>query len=702
MLLPWLLACAERPRPAAPAAPPSSAGLAAVKQASGPSKLWLAELGQAELTRLGKLSGSDAAVARRVYQRAKVDGTFEQRITVTPADAGLAEASVLAEWVLALAAKNAPADPRLLAVLATDGDEQVRDAAKAAELLSSASPSREPQDANKALALAALIGSAELVRLAPRPLRADDAASWATTSKIWELVHKYPGPDAGAELLAYAESNPHTYFRTQATLALAEIGDLRVLPLFAERLRQDPQKIYAGDTEAERRIRVDADERISIARMIADLADVKPEAIPTLRTQSEAALFAWVYDQPSPHANGLRALVAIRSDQVLGPLRSWAFPNQPLPASGQEPPLPEAWVIAQSALRYLGRARDSQSFQKLCDQLARRPGKLDVSMDGLMAGGNTVLGMSLRALSVGAAHGLAEWGDPRGLPPLLRFIEDPLSNERARSEACLAAVRIAPEAELAKLLDKAVAPRTSRQEEFRAACLLGGFERRPRKSAGLWSLLTGPDGALGLSAARILGRAGLTKEEQTAALDRLNYDEKSHDRVALALLLGAETDQATRAVMASRGRPGRGKELMELYKSSFSELTVDDIDSGRLFRGVENAIAAGRELEFAGEQPWPTLLIARSLQSIVYDAGPGSLTKTALRLQLLRKVEQGSPAQRRSALLTLALMDERGVLLSLVRPRTAGPLVPEEVRSVARQALRFVDGRLRPILAIPR
>jgi hypothetical protein len=302
---------------------------------------------------------------------------------------------------------------------------------------------------------------------------------------------------------------------------------------------------------------------------------------------------------------------------------------------------------------------------------------------------------------MGAAQGLAEWGDPRGLEPLLRYIEDPLNNEQARHEACLAAIWIAPELELPKLLDKALAARSTPQEDFRAICLLNGFERRPRKSAGLWTLLTGPDRAFGQSAARILGRAGLTKEEQTAALDRLPHDDKSHDRVALALLLGADPDAATRAVAVSRARPGKSMELMELWQSSFGELTFDDLDSGRLFRAVDNAIAAGRELEFAGEQPWPTLLMARSLRDIVYDSGPGSLTKTSLRLRLLRKVEHGSAAERRSALLTLALMDERGVLLALAR-RTGTTPGSEALRTAARQALRFVDGKLRPILAIPR
>ena len=42
-----------------------------------------------------------------------------------------------------------------------------------------------------------------------------------------------------------------------------------------------------------------------------------------------------------------------------------------------------------------------------------------------MAGGLAILGMSLRAIGVGAAHGFAEWGDHKAFKPLLAYIEEP-------------------------------------------------------------------------------------------------------------------------------------------------------------------------------------------------------------------------------------------------------------------------------------
>jgi hypothetical protein len=681
-------------------APPASASVS--PQAGPPTPTpWRAELETNELARLARLPALEAAVARRIYQRAKVDGAFEDRIPTKPAEYALAEASVPAEWALALAPPAAPADPALLNALAADADEQIKAAAQAALLVGNKAPSGDRHEAEQALALAPLIGSAELVRYAPRGVRPADTEAWITATRIWDLIRKHPEPRASSELVAFAAANPHPYFRTQAALALAEIGDLRAAPLLAERLKQDPLKLYAGNSDIERRLRTSTDERISAARLLADLADLNHGAVPELRKAAEAALLSWLSEMPSPHANALRALVTLESNQVLKPLRGFAFPTSALPVSGQQPPLPEEWVVAQSALRYLGRSRDPGSFKKLTDQLARRPVKMDATMDGLMSGGNALLGMSLRAIGIGAAQGLAEWGDPRGQAALLRHIDDPLNNEQSRREACLALVWITPEAELGKLLDNALAASAATPDTLRRACLLAGFERRPRKHPALFSLMTGPDRVLGLSAARILGRAGLSKAEQAAALDRLPHDDKAHDRVALALLLGAEPEVAIQAVQSSRKRPGRGMELMELWQQSFGEMTVDDLDSGRLFRIVGNALSAGRELDFAGEQPWPTVLLGKALRDIVYESGPGTLTKTSIRLRLLHKAEKGPPNERRRALFTLALMDERGVLLSLVRDPGTGSQEPENLRLEARQALRFVDGKLRPILAFP-
>ena len=75
--------------------------------------------------------------------------------------------------------------------------------------------------------------------------------------------------------------------------------------------------------------------------------------------------------------------------------------------------MPEEWIIAQSAQRYIGALRDPSSFEPLIANLKARPAQIDVTMDALWTGATAILGMSLRTIGVGAAQGLSEWGDPR-------------------------------------------------------------------------------------------------------------------------------------------------------------------------------------------------------------------------------------------------------------------------------------------------
>src|SRR5690606_28767315 len=93
-----------------------------------------------------------------------------------------------------------------------------------------------------------------------------------------------------------------------------ELGDLRALPALAERLAHDPLKLYGEGTQAELGLRRDDGERVACARAIADLADLHPEQRSAIRTQAERPVWAWVTSMPSPHANGLRALAKMKSD----------------------------------------------------------------------------------------------------------------------------------------------------------------------------------------------------------------------------------------------------------------------------------------------------------------------------------------------------------------------------------------------------
>ncbi|HXK16383.1 MAG TPA: HEAT repeat domain-containing protein, partial [Polyangiaceae bacterium] len=261
----------------------------------------------------------------------------------------------------------------------------------------------------------------------------DEKTAWYMTKQVFDLIHSPSEGNAGLDdphgadaLVAFIASKPHIHFQTRAAFALAALGDTRAVPALAARLRLDPLKIYSDRNDWEMMLKRDDGERVAAARMLADLAELHPEARPLIAKQSEDALVFWLQSSPSPHANGMRALAAMRSAKAAPLLRKWSKPQSPLAKEGQQPPMPEDWVLAQSALRYLGVIQDEPSHAVLEKMLKLRPSGLDVTMDGLMQGGIAILGMSLRAVGVGAAEGFSEWRDPRAFKPLLAHIEDPL------------------------------------------------------------------------------------------------------------------------------------------------------------------------------------------------------------------------------------------------------------------------------------
>src|SRR6185503_1045393 len=116
----------------------------------------------------------------------------------------------------------------------------------------------------------------------------------------------------------------------------------------AKRLRMDPLKIYSDQVDWEMALKRTDDERVEAARMIADLAMLHPDKRAVIAEQAEDAVIFWLHERTQPHANGLRALAAMGSTKDIEAMRKWADPDVPMPKEGQQPPMPEEWVVAQS------------------------------------------------------------------------------------------------------------------------------------------------------------------------------------------------------------------------------------------------------------------------------------------------------------------------------------------------------------------
>lgn len=532
-------------------------------------------------------------------------------------------------------------------------------------------------------------GTAGLV-MALGSVSSDRTLAWYQTQYIFDLIEGNSDrgelglndPSGGDALAAFIDTNPHIHWQTRAALALAKIGDLRAVPTLARRLRMNPLELYSDDYDFEMLQKRDDNERVAAARMIADLGQLHPKEAAQLRGQAEDALIFWIHEMPFPHANGLRALSAIGSTKDLQALREWAKPTVPLPKEGQQPPMAQEWIIAQSALRYLGSVEDEQMWGWFEDALELRPKGVDLTMQSLLTGGTAMLGMSLRALGVGAAEGMAEWGNPKGFLPLLKYVERPEENEQSRLAACAALAWVATPTDrvtVSRKLEKHDRPGAS--DQFIQACLLETLITRPGVELGreLVKLIhpnTKPE--LRHQAARAIGKAGMTPEVE-AQLFALMKDEVTRLDAALALIWGGSPFTAARTVgTLADSAPQVLEELQELWYRSFGYWSDEDLETGRIFRWVDNALGISHVRLNKTQQEWAIAHLMRQFHNLEFDNGPHSLTRVVLRGRLYRMARGKDAAKRVGAIRTLGAMREQGVLFALRdEPGEAGKLASE-------------------------
>ncbi len=533
----------------------------------------------------------------------------------------------------------------------------------------------------------------------PDDNRQPGKAAWYFKKQLLNMIHVIEATDAfkpgqglndpsGADALyKYIESNPHIHLQTHAALALAAIGDIRAVPTLAKRLRMDPLKIYSDQNDWEMGLKRTDDERVMAARMIADLAILHPDKLPLIQEQAEDAVIFWIHELPSPHANGLRALAAMGSTKDIDAFRKWADPDQPLPKEGQQPPMPEEWVIAQSALRYVGWLKDKQSWKSLDKAIHAKPDELDVTMDGLYQGGLAILGMSLRAIGVGAADGFSEWRDNKAFKMLLEYIEDTKENEQSRKAACAALAWVAEKddfLEIAKKIDEYKG--NEKPDEFRRECLLESLIQRPvpGTAPALLSLFT-PEAAIETrhQVARALAKGGFDATIEQKLFEMMNSDVLIND-AALALILGGSPETAARAVAfygtkpLSVAKPALD-ELGELWYKTFGYWSTDDLEAGLLFKYVDNAEAMSHVSINQTPQEWARVMLTKQFDNLLYDNGPHSFTRVVLRYRLWQMAKGSDETKRAGALRTLKFMKEQGVLLALRNE-------PGAVGEAARQA----------------
>jgi HEAT repeat protein len=551
------------------------------------------------------------------------------------------------------------------------GDETAR-----APLLSALSTSDKESRQKFLEALRDGIGGEGLV-LALQSVKSDPPESeWFQTKQILDMVKDVADPRSGDALVKWLETKkPVLHWQGEAGTRLAEVGDIRAAKYLGERMRADPLKLYSQERfweadEGGHLSRTDLP-RVVASRMLADLATIHQDKKQELKAAAEESVLFWIKDKPQPHANGLRFLAAVNSEKALNDMRNWAFPKDPLPKEGAQPPFPPAFETAQSALRYIGMMKDEPSFPKLLAQLKRKTDKkMDITQNSLSGAGLAMLGMSLRAVGYGAAQGLGQWGAPQASKPLMEFIEDETWHEEARLTACDALAWCADDKTMSEVAKKAreYASQKEPRKQIIGACYASTLTLKPVPSVvpELVDLLTiDLDPGLRMNFARAIGVGGFDQSTEGKLFEKLK-DPELRNPSALALILGGTPETAARTV-AMYGDFGQDalNDLKDHYFKAFGYWSDEDFNKGNIYRWVANAEAIARIKVGDVPQEWSRQRLQSQFDNLRFDNGPHSETRVVLRYRLWQDAKTGAPERKKGAIQTLKFMKERGVLMAL-------------------------------------
>jgi len=435
--------------------------------------------------------------------------------------------------------------------------------------------------------------------------------------------------------------------------------------VLAWRMHEDPLKLYNKVDDPE--LRRDDNERRVSARMLADLAVMYPDKVADLRKTAEDNVVFWLTDLPQPQANGMRFLATSGAKDKLPLMKKWSDPPG-FPGPGALK-FPDEWATAESALRYLGWMKDPSSWAVLEHQLNRRPANIDATMDSLMQGGLAVMGMTLRAVGVGAADGFAQWGDSKAYPIMVKAIEDQMGNDQSRLETCFALSWVATDEQLKEVVKKVHQfNKPDPKNAFITKCYLETLIHKPAPvaTAGLLDLLK-PDVDMESrhQAARAIGFGGLSGGVRPELVKQLG-DVSTRADAALAFLVGGTPEDAANALQSYDDAPPEAiEELKVIYNQTFGYWSDHNYEVGDVARWIVNA-EAGRHVRVHGAfQDWPSLILERAIQGIEYDNGPHSLTRVQFRHRLLTDALGSDDQKRIQAVQILKFMKEKGVLMAL-------------------------------------
>src|SRR6185369_8870313 len=200
------------------------------------------------------------------------------------------------------------------------------------------------------------------------------------------------------------------------------------------------------------------------------------------------------------------------------------------------------------------------------------------------------------------------------------------------------------------------------KDQIRRACLLETLIQRPvpGTASALMSLMT-PGAAVETrhQVARAIAKGGFDATIEAQLFKMMEND------AALALMLGGSPDTASRAVALYANKPKAAlDELGDLWYRSFGYWSTEDLESGLIFKYVDNAEAVSKLSIRMTQQEWARVMLMKQFDNLAFDNGPHSFTRVVLRYRLW-EMAKTDDAKRAGAIRALKFMSEQGVLLAL-------------------------------------
>jgi len=295
-------------------------------------------------------------------------------------------------------------------------------------------------------------------------------------------------------------------------------------------------------------------------------------------------------------------------------------------------------------------------------------------MDSMMGGGLALLGMTLRAINVGAADGSRN-GEIQGVPMLTKFIEDKQETSRAAwRPASRSRGRDRPthERHREEVHDfKGKDPK----DQFIRGCYLEALLHRPvpGTSGGLVDMIDrdsdvevrhqvrGPSG----SAVSTTGSRSCSSRRWKTSRCATTPHSRSFS--------AARRSGHQGGAMYADYRKEALDELKESYYRSFG--------TGRTTTSTKVGSTSGstrpRRSPASGQghaQIGRGCVFRRSSTNLEFDNGPHSMTRVVLRYRLLEDAKKGDSAKKRGAIATLKFMKEQGASWPFARGRETGQL----------------------------